>query len=108
MLRCNIVFRSSYYNITHYDICQQKHICINWQNSTKGGGNLLHNIYSRTKALGLNSNDIIRKLDEQGLKCQPCTYSSAINGNLTSPKARQIVQMADEIIKKLEAERKKK
>ena len=71
----------------------------------KGGKNLLLNIFSRTKALGLDSNDIINELSKRGVVCQPTTYSSAIGGKLTTPKAQLIVQKADEILKELESKK---
>lgn len=62
----------------------------------------VHQIKSRTAALGIKSVDIIRLLDERGIKTTPAQYSEAINRRVATPKAYDITSTANEILTELE------
>lgn len=65
----------------------------------------VHQIKSRTAALGLKNNDIIRMLREEGWNVTPPQYSSAINSYIISPKSLELTSRVNEILTKLEGER---
>lgn len=62
----------------------------------------VHQIKSRTAALGLKNIDVIRMLDERGIKTNPAQYSEAINRRIATPKAYDITSTANEILTELE------
>lgn len=62
----------------------------------------LFDIRVRTVKLRLTNNDIIRELNKRGIKCNQSEYSLAIHGALNTPKALDIVNAADEILKEKE------
>ena len=62
----------------------------------------VHQIKSRTAALGLKNVDLIRMLDERGIKTAPAQYSEAINRRIATPKAYDITSTANEILTELE------
>jgi len=76
----------------------------------KGGEKLaidLFDIRVRTVKLRLTNNDIIREINKRGIKCSQSEYSLAIHGALNTPKALDIINAADEILKEKETEEKK-
>ena len=62
----------------------------------------VHQIKSRTAALGLKNIDVIRMLDERGIKTSPSQYSDAVNRRVATPKAYDITSTATEILTELE------
>lgn len=62
----------------------------------------VHQIKSRTAALGLKNVDLIRMLSERGIKTTPAQYSEAINRRVATPKAYDITSTANEILTELE------
>ena len=67
----------------------------------------LFDIRVRTVKLRLTNNDIIREINKRGIKCSQSEYSLAIHGALSTPKALDIINAADEILKEKETEEKK-
>lgn len=63
----------------------------------------VHQIKSRTAALGLKNIDVIRMLDERGIKTSPSQYSDAVNRRVATPKAYDITSTANEILTELES-----
>lgn len=66
----------------------------------------VHQIKSRTVALGLKSRDLIIALRKRGIDTTPQQYSSAITGYSLSPKCLMITSAANEILTEMEAKKK--
>ena len=62
----------------------------------------VHQIKSRTAALGLKNVDLIRMLDERGIKSSPSHYSDVVNLRVATPKAYDITSTANELLTELE------
>lgn len=66
----------------------------------------VHQIKSRTAALGLKSRDLIEELRKRGIDTTPQQFSSAITGYSITPKCLMITSAANEILTELEAKKK--
>lgn len=64
---------------------------------------MMLNIKSRIVALDLNNNDIIKEVNNRNQQCSVSEFSNSIRGHINTPKSNRIIQLADEILKELEA-----
>lgn len=66
----------------------------------------VHQIKSRTAALGLRSVDVILALRERGINTSAPQYSAYLSSALITPKALEVMSAANEYLKELEGEKK--
>lgn len=59
-------------------------------------------IRARLRTLGRTQKWLIFELRERGVVVQPPELSAVLSGTLTHPKARKVLEMADEILSQLE------
>lgn len=65
-----------------------------------------YNIKARIAYLGKKNVDVIKALNERGVKTNPSEFSQAVNGRTSFPKDDMICNTADRILKEWETEMK--
>lgn len=89
-------------NNTIFGKCQYVHS--RFHKFMKGGKTVENNIRERLRNIGKTQTWLILRLREQGLIVQTSEFSYILSGVLTTPKAKRVLQVCDEILVEYENE----